>query len=732
MSLQFLKNNTPPPAQSVLQYSISPDTVFVSTNAQTLYANLTITVFNPQSTAVTCQMFKFGFYVGALYGDLTTSAAGIQTSSDQSNWTISSQASVSPDSPTLYQFSAPASRMANHQLAPNQSLVFHLNGILINHAVGEGGAPFVITEVTGPSSNPTGVQGEITISKQTPTLAIQSFSVNPPTPVNPGTSIEMSWTLAASDHWQLYDVDAAQLLYDSETSTPPNASSYPTPPATLEPQQNTPYELIAYAGQLYTASRAQVMVEAVKISAQGPTAPVNALSDVQISWSTDYANSVTIEPGGQSESATNGSGQFTVQPQGNTLYTLTAYGANETHTQVNVEVNVNPPSVSSFTATESLPPAGQPASLSWETVSATSATLQQSIAGQAGLIDLGSVDLQSTGHEVSPTGISTYILTAKVEDGREAQAEIIVAEDAGTFPVGPWPDALTFDGTYIWVAHEWGVSAFKASDGTLAPFTQQPIKVGPDPWSLAFDGTYIWVANNDNTLSVLKASDGTPAPFARQPIKVGANPRALAFDGTYIWVANYGDSTVSVLKASDGTPAPFAQQPIKVGNSPAALVFDGTYIWVANTASDNVSVLRASDGTPAPFARQPIQVGSAPLALAFDGTYIWVGNNGDSTVSVLKASDGTPAPFARQPIQVYYQPTVITFDGTYIWVANFNGYGFVFKVSDGTLAPSAQNPILITGNGIALTGTIGFYGTYLWVLYQDGDDPDLQGTLARL
>ena len=85
MDLQPITNNNPPPAQSVLQYSVNPDTVFVSTNTQPMYANLTITVFNPSQTdTVTCQMFQFGFYVGAAYGDLTAEMTGIETSSAQS------------------------------------------------------------------------------------------------------------------------------------------------------------------------------------------------------------------------------------------------------------------------------------------------------------------------------------------------------------------------------------------------------------------------------------------------------------------------------------------------------------------------------------------------------------------------------------------------------------------------------------------------------------------------
>src|SRR5215210_7206049 len=123
MNLQYIYDySTNPATQSILQYSISPDTVFVSTPTEQMYANLTITIFNPQSYAVTCQMFKLGFYVGADYGDLTTETAGEETSSEQSNWTISAQATENPDTPSLYQFSAPASGMANQTLHPQQSL----------------------------------------------------------------------------------------------------------------------------------------------------------------------------------------------------------------------------------------------------------------------------------------------------------------------------------------------------------------------------------------------------------------------------------------------------------------------------------------------------------------------------------------------------------------------------------------------------------------------------------
>ena len=109
MNPQYIyDNSTSPPTQSVLQYAISPDTVFVSTDDQTMYANLIITVFNPSQTeTVTCQAFQFGFHVGTDDGDLTPEVTGIESSSSEApGWTISTQAQ---ESPTIrsYMFSVP-------------------------------------------------------------------------------------------------------------------------------------------------------------------------------------------------------------------------------------------------------------------------------------------------------------------------------------------------------------------------------------------------------------------------------------------------------------------------------------------------------------------------------------------------------------------------------------------------------------------------------------------------
>ena len=407
MNPQFITNTNPPPAQSVLQYSISPDTVFVSTATEQMYANLTITVFNPQSESVTCQMFKFGFYVGGLYGDLTTSTVGIEASSHQGNWTISSQAKENPDTPTLYQFSAPASGMANQQLAPNQSLVFHLKEVLINSAVGEGEAPFVITEVTGTTGNPAVVQGAIDINKQEPALSA-TLSAIPPVPINPGDAAQLSWQVPGSNHWQLYDYDTETLLYDSKTSTPPHALSY----GPVYPQHNTNYELVAWAGELFTTAYAEVMVALPQISAQGPLSPVDALTKVIINWTATHATSVMLEPGRLAADASSGSGQFTVEPAETTQYTLTAMkGDYKSQPPATVSVYVNPVAINSFSYSPHMGIIGDKITLSWETKSAASCSIYP---------EPGTVPLNGS-TEVSPSVETTYILTANGQGGPQTK-----------------------------------------------------------------------------------------------------------------------------------------------------------------------------------------------------------------------------------------------------------------------------------------------------------------------
>jgi hypothetical protein len=685
MENQFINNSSPPPTESVLQYSINPDTVFVSTDSQQMYANLTITVFNPQSYAVTCQMFKFGLYVGAQYGDLTTSTTGIQTSSDQTNWTISPTATEDPDIPTLYQFSAPTSGMANQQLAPNQSLVFHLDGILINQAVGEGGVPIAITEATGADTNNLSVvQGEITISKEEPTLSAQ-LSVIPPTPINRGEEVNFSWQVAGAEYWLLYGGSTTP-LYDSRYSEPPNATTY----GPVSPQVSTTYQLLAYAGQLYTGVEQEVSVMAAQfvINPSANPTTVEPGGSAILSWQTLYASQLVITasdpnfkpvtlnaPAGQYDYFPDApNNQWPVSPEKTTTYTLEIYGPGNSQDQGQVQISVNPPQIISFTADPVVFNSGAGVELSWQTQGAApdSAMLQQSVKGNQDINTVGlNLPVNDTAYKVNPTGISTYYLTVQGEGS--AASELMVFEALGTYLnlgsnwEGNWVGmAMAFDGANVWasayVSSSYGMFKIQDSSGNILNTYGFGSAV-----SLAFDGTYVWCAMNmDGKLTKLKASDASTQDLF---IAGGYAPSSVTFDGTDIWVgASIGnDNYVLRMRTSDGQVLAAFKMPAPLDES---ISYDGSYVWTTFQDPRCIVKLQTSDGS----VQQTISLTyyDFPTGMAFDGTNIWVGvgngTEGHYILIIPTVGGGSP-----QKIPLSVMPTALCFDGTYVWVANYDG-----------------------------------------------------------
>lgn len=710
MSFQYLTNSNPPPSSSLLEYDVEPGTTYLSSANQQFYANLTITVSNTTSAPVNCMEFQFGILAGAGSGNLTTAteAASISPVSDQDEWSVVASGFSDQSNPNLFLFSATPSGISNYlALDPNASLVFHLNGILIDQSVGEGLAPFTIIETTG-TSRPTEqkVQGTLPVDKVTGSLAINSFDVDPPTAISPGTPIELSWALADSDHWQLYDTATATLLYDSNTSTPPNLSQWPVSPQQLTPETTTTYELIAWAGAVYTAAQSTAMVAAPQVTAEGPTDPVDALSDVVIRWQTANAQSVKIEPTGQTADATSNQGSFTVQPSADTEYALTATW---TDTNVspslvinsqpaNIEVFVNPPAITSFTASPQTCAPSEQVNLAWQTQSAVTASLAQLTVGNPSLVPLGDVPLISSSYPVEPVGVSTYLLTAASEGTATSQATAAAGEDM-TPPAGG--SGLLYDDVnkVIWVLQPLAgnfVGRISPSDGSPVG---QSIAVDFGPFGIVFDGTSIWVACAiANSVTRIRASDGT---VQGGYLPVGSFPLAIAYDwvNKLIWTVNNQGGTVSRLNQSDGSSA---GPDIKVGTQPISLTFDGTNVWVVNTAEATISLIKASDGTignPIP-SQKALQLtfdgtnvwaacydgtvkkfdsaGNAigvsqtgctdPSAILWDGTYIWVADVGTNTVSVLQGADGTVVGVFPATADVQS----LAFDGNYLWVFSNN------------------------------------------------------------
>lgn len=715
MSLQYLTNANPPPAQSVLQYDVEPGNVFISSATESAYANLTITVYNPTDQPVNCMEFRFGFMVDDDRDALTSSGdiANITPVSDQDAWGFNS-ANFDSTNPNLYLYVfAPAGIDESLPLGAQQSLVFHLNQIKV--VMGDGIAPFTIFEITGTSKrNQQVISGAIPIDKTAGSLSINAFDVSPPEPIIPGVPIVLSWEITGADRWQLYDLEAAVLLYDSTNSSEPNLMSWPVSPQQLTPQVDTFYLLIASAGELFNMRVAGAMVMAahflVDPTANPPT--INPGGTSMLSWKTHWATQLTITAEGFKDVQFNAPpGQFDIFPgaPGNSYqvspsfsepFTLkvSGLGNSEDTKQIIVSVNLPPPTITSFAISPSPPVVftGQSVNVSWQAQEGYYSSVGQQIRGTNEIVNL-QYGPPSNNVTVTPTGISDFILTI-YGDGLATQ-QFTAIENQATLGVGNNPDALLFDGTNIWVANygDGTVNKIVADNGTVLG----TYPAGLNPAGLAYDGTYIWIANElagnawGTTLTKLKMSDASPAGVAQ----VGNGPVSLAFDGKYIYVANNEDNTVMKLNPQDGSVV----HTYSVGTSPQALLFDGSNLWVANWQDNTVSKLQLSDDT----VLGPYGVGSGPTAFAFDGANIWVGNQHDGSITKLRASDG--AVLATYPLGEALSS--LAFDGENIWAGGSNGsqsWLVVLRAADGS---QLVNPIPVASNPTALV----FDGNYMWV-----------------
>ena len=325
-------------------------------------------------------------------------------------------------------------------------------------------------------------------------------------------------------------------------------------------------------------------------------------------------------------------------------------------------------------------------------------------------------------------------LTAAVIIGASPASATTVVQTIG---VGNIPDAVSSDGTHVWVANDADstVTELDASTGAVV----QTIGVGSGPDAVSSDGTHVWVANYpDNTVTELDASTGAVV----QTIGVGYHPDAVSSDGTHVWVANYGGNTVTELDASTGAVV----QTIGVGTNPNRRLLGrhprlggelrrlhgdrarrldrggrpdhrrglpiptpsprtGPTSGWRTTATAPVTELDASTGAVV----QTIGVGTAPYGVSSDGTHVWVANYDDNSVTELDASTGAVV----QTIDVGNHPDAVSSDGTHVWVAN---------LGDNTVSELAPFQITTTslGSGTASTpysatvSTTGGTGPYTW------------------
>ncbi len=174
-----------------------------------------------------------------------------------------------------------------------------------------------------------------------------------------------------------------------------------------------------------------------------------------------------------------------------------------------------------------------------------------------------------------------------------------------TIPVGNGPDAISSDGTHVWVANgtDGTVTEIDAATGTVIG---TPIPVGSGPAAISSDGKDVWVADNP----ISNALAGPPQTVTEinaagavvGSISVLSHPRGISSDGTHVWVANwYPEDVVTELKAPSGTLVG------STGAGPALNVSsDGTYVWVSDSAG---GVLKIDASTMGHFVGRERRLG---------------------------------------------------------------------------------------------------------------------------
>lgn len=294
-------------------------------------------------------------------------------------------------------------------------------------------------------------------------------------------------------------------------------------------------------------------------------------------------------------------------------------------------------------------------------------------------------------------------------------APYLKADASATYPVGTYPQGITFDGVNIWVANCTNdtVTKLLASTGAIVGTYSVETSDGyyKCPEGIVFDGTHIWVANADHTVSKLLASTGVQvgtysvALSSNENMVPGENLIGIVFDGTNIWVTNVMDNTVTKLLASTGAIV----GTYFVGSWPIGVAFDGVNIWVANFGDSTVTKLLASTGaTLATYSVETIPHQSTePTGIVFDGVDIWLANEYSDSVTKLLGSSG--AVVGTYPAGAF--SSALAFDGTNVWATNVDNLspGTVVKLLASTGALVGAYSVGAKPSGFA------FDGTNMWV-----------------
>lgn len=239
------------------------------------------------------------------------------------------------------------------------------------------------------------------------------------------------------------------------------------------------------------------------------------------------------------------------------------------------------------------------------------------------------------------------------------------------------PIALLYDGSaHIWVVNQQDGKR----NGTVTKIVADTLEilgtydVGRFPTAITWDGSNIWVANGlDDTLTVLDGATGDEVgvvSISDDPAKLHF-PISMAFDGRYIWVSGYDRSIKLVRNNSldvytmEELDAADMQLQEDLPNRPVYLYYAFERIWISSADEKEKSILnlRAISGIEV----NTIDTGEFPATMAAirivgsDGNTqenLWVASWLNYTIQLINVPDNELIDTENGPQAVAENPLI--------------------------------------------------------------------------
>lgn len=333
-----------------LNYVITPSSVYYTrSDDDPSEVNLTISVQNLGSETVYINDIRIYLPVGNGTDDLTNKPSTIQPVSGQPfSWDFAKEGDGI--------FSATPIPAGLTPIDSGATLLFRLESVSVNSQPGTALVEFEESHEGGtfPST-------KLPVIKVESDLNITFFNANP-TATGSGDPVELSWTTENASRVGLAPGDFPELGVNDSII--------------VNPRTSTTYTLTAYGRGPAVSAIAAVNIEPPFIDFfTAVPSPADAGGYVTLSWRTEYANEISIEPGGHTELEPEGS--IEVQIWATTLFILTASNGGQSENST-LSVPINPVIINSFVPQ----PAtglrfGDQLNLLWNTTSASAGSIPQ-------------------------------------------------------------------------------------------------------------------------------------------------------------------------------------------------------------------------------------------------------------------------------------------------------------------------------------------------------------------